>query len=177
MELIFLHGPAAVGKLTVARALVARTGFALFHNHLVVDAVYAVFEFGTEPFIRLREQMWLSVFEDAAKIGRSLVFTFAPEHTVPETFPGDTRAAVERHGGRARFVELTAPIDVQESRIAAESRSEFGKLRDLDMLRDLRARGIWDYPPIPSELVVDTAVNAPDQSAEIIIKALGLPVL
>ena len=174
MELVFLHGPAAVGKLTVARALVARTGFALFHNHLVVDAVCAVFEFGTEPFIRLREQMWLSVFEDAAKIDRSLVFTFAPEHSVPETFPAQTRAAVELHGGRVRFVELTAPIAEQERRINAESRGEFGKLRDLEMLRDLRARGVWDYPPIPSELVIDTGSNTPEQSARLIVEGLGL---
>ena len=175
MDLVFLHGPAAVGKLTVARALVARTGFALFHNHLVVDAVYAVFEFGTEPFIRLREQMWLSVFEEAAKIGRSLVFTFAPEHTVPEAFPAQTRDVVERHGGRVRFVQLTAPLETQERRIDAASRAEFGKLRDLEMLRDLRARGIWDYPEIPSELTVDTGVNSPEQSAALIIGALGLP--
>ncbi|MBR7621205.1 shikimate kinase [Phenylobacterium sp. 20VBR1] len=174
MELIFLHGPAAVGKLTVARELTARTGFALFHNHLVVDAVYAVFEFGTEPFIRLREQMWLSVFEEAAKIGRSLVFTFAPEHSVPVTFPADTQAVVERHGGRVRFVELTAPVAEQERRIDAESRVQFGKLRDLEMLRDLRAKGVWDYPAIASELVVDTGANAPEQAAEIIIQALGL---
>jgi cytidylate kinase len=38
MRLIFLHGPAASGKLTVARAIAARTGLPVFHNHLAVDA-------------------------------------------------------------------------------------------------------------------------------------------
>ena len=56
MKLIFIHGPVASGKLTIARALAALTGLAVFHNHLVVDAVAAVFPFGSEPFIRLREQ-------------------------------------------------------------------------------------------------------------------------
>ena len=67
MDLIFLHGPAAVGKLTVARALAHMTGLRLFHNHLTVDALTAVFDFGTEPFILLREQLWLTIFREAAK--------------------------------------------------------------------------------------------------------------
>ena len=174
MDLVFLHGPAAVGKLTVARALTARTGLALFHNHLVVDAVSAVFAFGTEPFIRLREQMWLSVFEEAAKADRSLVFTFAPESSVPEGFPAQTCEVVERQGGRVRFVELTVPLAEQERRIVAVSRAEFGKLRDLQMLRDLGAKGVWNYPPIASELVIDTGSNTPEGSARLIAEGLGL---
>ena len=49
MKLIFLHGLPGVGKLTVARQLAALTGFKLFHNHLTVDLVTSVFEFGSEP--------------------------------------------------------------------------------------------------------------------------------
>lgn len=62
MKLIFIYGPAAAGKLTVARVLAEQTGVALFHNHLVVDAVMAVFPFGSEPFVRLREHFgWRSL--------------------------------------------------------------------------------------------------------------------
>jgi tRNA uridine 5-carbamoylmethylation protein Kti12 len=32
MKLIFLYGPPAVGKLTVAQELVTLTGYKLFHN-------------------------------------------------------------------------------------------------------------------------------------------------
>jgi hypothetical protein len=49
---------------------------------LVVDLLTTVFPFGSEPFVRLREQMWTSVFADAARAGTSLIFTFAPESTV-----------------------------------------------------------------------------------------------
>jgi cytidylate kinase len=52
MELVFIHGPAGSGKLTVARELSRMTGLRLFHNHLTVDAVTAVFDFGSEPFVR-----------------------------------------------------------------------------------------------------------------------------
>ena len=53
MELLFIYGPAAVGKLTVGRELAKLTGFRHFHNHLTVDAVMAVFDFGSESFINL----------------------------------------------------------------------------------------------------------------------------
>jgi|tagenome__1003787_1003787.scaffolds.fasta_scaffold20334617_1 hypothetical protein len=38
MQLILLHGTAASGKLTTARAMEAVLGYPVFHNHLVVDA-------------------------------------------------------------------------------------------------------------------------------------------
>ncbi len=107
MEIIFIYGPAAAGKLTVSRELAKITSLALFHNHLVVDAVGAVFSFGTEPFIQLRESFWIQTFSAAARIGRSLIFTFAPEATVDTGFPERVRATVAPFGGSVVFIELT----------------------------------------------------------------------
>ncbi len=174
MQLIFLHGPAAVGKLTVAKALSARTGMALFHNHLVVDAVHAVFEFGSPPFVRLREAMWLSVFEEAARAGRSLVFTFAPEGTVRARFPDEAVAVVEANGGRVRFVSLTAPVEVQEARVEDASRARFGKVNSLAFLRELRAGGSQDFPALPAELTLDTSLASAEESARQIAEHFSL---
>jgi cytidylate kinase len=57
VELLFIYGPAAAGKLTIAREVAKLTNFRLFHNHLTVDAVMAVFDFGSESFIELREHI------------------------------------------------------------------------------------------------------------------------
>jgi hypothetical protein len=100
VDLVFLHGPAASGKLTVARALEDRVGFPVLHNHLVVDLLTTVFPFGSEPFVRLREEFWTSVFAEAARADRSISFTFAPEATVRPGFPGRVRQLVEGEGGR-----------------------------------------------------------------------------
>jgi hypothetical protein len=51
---------AASGELTVARELGRLTGLPVFHNHLVVDALLEVFEFGSPEFVALREQFWLA---------------------------------------------------------------------------------------------------------------------
>ncbi|MDV3459172.1 hypothetical protein RZN05_19400 [Sphingomonas sp. HF-S4] len=47
-----LYGPPAAGKRTIARVIAE---LPLFHNHLVVDAVAAIFPFGAPEFVRLRE--------------------------------------------------------------------------------------------------------------------------
>ena len=67
MKLIFIYGLPATGKLTVAVELAAMTGYKLFHNHLVVDLLLSVFDFGSPPFVELREDIWLSVFEQACR--------------------------------------------------------------------------------------------------------------
>ncbi|MGY1814740.1 hypothetical protein [Blastococcus sp. SYSU D00820] len=171
-QLVFLSGPIASGKLTTGRALAALTGLPLFHNHLVVDALLAVFPFGSPEFVALREEFWLRTFATAAGAGRSLVFTFAPEPTVPAGFPDRVRRTVEQAGGRVRFVELAVSPAVQEARLAAPDRTAFGKLTDVGVLRSLvPAAGL----AVPAELVVDTDASPPERSAATIAAALGLP--
>ena len=174
MNLVFLYGPPAVGKLTVARALAARTGLKLFHNHLVLDAITALFDYPTPPYVRLRESLWLQMFQAAAAEDVSLVFTFMPEISVAPGFPDRVRDAILPHGGRLRLVELTCPIIVQDTRLDAPSRADFAKLRDLDVMRDLRANGWLDYPMPPAELTVDTGSLSPDEAAELIQRGLTL---
>src|SRR4051812_23397821 len=128
MHLVFLHGPAASGKLTVARELSGLTGLVVFHNHLVVDVLLEVFEFGSPEFVRLREGFSLSTFEEAAGAGRSLVFTFTPEATVDPAFPDRAVSTVEAHAGLVHFVALQVSASEQERRIDNEDRRRFNKL-------------------------------------------------
>lgn len=173
MDLVFLHGAAASGKLTTARALERRLGYPVFHNHLTVNLLTTVFPFGSEPFVRLREQIWLSVITDAARTGRSVIFTFAPESTVPTGFPDRLRAGVENNGGRLCSVRLEVSERTQEARITNASRVEAGKLADLDLLR----AGRIDQSPVeqPSaDLIIDTDKSDPEHSADTIIATFGL---
>jgi hypothetical protein len=178
MKLVFIFGPAASGKLTVARELSALTGLPLFHNHLVVDAVAAVFPFGSPQFIRLRGQMWMTMFEEAARAQRSLIFTFAPEPTVPEDFPERVRELVASHGGEVVFIQLEVAQEIQEARIGDESRRKFGKLVSLDLLRELRPAFEACEARMPeAALAVDTGLAPPVVAALQIAEKLGLSTL
>jgi chloramphenicol 3-O-phosphotransferase len=173
MKLIFIHGPAAAGKLTVARELASLTGLPVFHNHLVVDAVAAVFPFGSEAFVRLREQFWLATFREAAQAGRSLIFTFAPELSVEPGFPGRARAAVAAFRGEMPMFQLTLPWEEQERRIDNESRGEFGKLRSLELLRQLRGNFTAAEAAMPpADLTIDTMLVQPAEAARMIAERL-----
>lgn len=176
MNLIFIHGPAAAGKLTIGRELAALTGLRLFHNHLVVDALLAVFPFGSDSFVRLREQIWLDVFADAARQDLSLIFTFTPEPTVSVDFPDEVGRIVDAHGGRVCFVELTCPDEEIERRIENPSRAEFRKLRSVKTLREIRgAQADADRPTPRADLSIDTSQWTPAESARQIQTAFGLP--
>lgn len=174
MRLLFLYGPVASGKLTIARLVAERTGLALFHNHLVVDAVAAVFPFGSEAFVRLRERFWLETFAAAAADGRSLVFTFAPEPTVSAVFPDKVKKLVETAGGSVLFVALDVSPEQQEQRLTARSRKAFGKLQSPELLRELRNAMAESMQTMPAaDLRIDTDVISAEEAADAICQWLA----
>lgn len=175
MRLIFLHGLPGVGKLTVARELANLTGFKVFHNHLTVDLVGSVFEFGSLPFIELREEIWLSVFSRALTANLSdLIFTFSFDCTVSHGFIENTQKLIESEGGEVLFVELRCSTEVLESRIEHNSRQTFGKLSSIAQFRELEASGAFVDPGIPEQrLVVDTTKLSALDAARLIVDKLG----
>src|ERR1700729_2766643 len=134
MRLIFIYGLPATGKLTVATELAAMTGYKLFHNHLVVDVLMSVFDFGSPPFVELREDIWLKVFEQACHSQMpGLIFTFAPEGTVRPGFIDEVKSRVAREGGEVDFVELVCPLAELKRRIDSPSRLAFQKLASVSL--------------------------------------------
>jgi hypothetical protein len=168
MKLIFLHGPPAVGKLTVARELAGLTGFRLFHNHLTVDLVSSLFPFGTEPFILLREQIWRAAFAQAARHNLSLIFTFNPESTVRACFIQDAIDIVESAGGKIIFVELTCDEEQLERRLEDASRKEFGKLASVEQYRSLKDAGAFQFTRLPKGISLDTTRQSAAETARLI---------
>lgn len=176
MQLIFIYGPAASGKLTIARQLSEITRLPVFHNHLVVDMLLALFDFGSPAFVELRESIWLQVAGRAAQQQLpGLIFTFTPERTVRPEFIGRMASTIEDAGGNVLFVRLTCPEEELERRMENQSRAEFGKLRSLSLYRQLRKEGAFDFPPVPNPgLTIDTGESNPAASARGIIEYFGL---
>jgi hypothetical protein len=176
MRLVFIFGLPATGKLTVARELARLTGYKLFHNHLAVDLLLPVFEFGSEPFVELREEIWLAVFNRAARGGVPvMIFTFAPENTVRPKFVHNVVAAVSSSGGAVDFVELTCPLPELKRRIESASRREHGKLTSVALFDQLYAAGNFNSPAMPeAKLSIDTSLHSPAEAAKQIVQTLEL---
>lgn len=178
MDLVYIYGPPAVGKLTVATEIARRTGYKLFHNHLTIAAVEPVFGFGTGPFWRLVHGMRERILEEAALADISLVFTTVYNH--PESIPQSLRRfeAVEQHGGRVCLVQLTCSMPALESRVTQPHRASMGKFAAVDALRENLASHDT-FTPIPgrdSYSVDNTDVPA-DEVASMIIERFGLTTL
>jgi hypothetical protein len=168
MKLLFIYGRPAVGKLTVARAVAARTGGRLFHNHLAVNLALSVYHFGTPGFVALRQQVWNEVFRRAlADRLELLIFTFNPENTVPQSFIDALFSEVAAAGGEVIPVELVAAESEIEERLGSKSRRREGKIMDAAMYRELRAAGAFDTPVIPNpRLRLDTGELTPKKAAK-----------
>ncbi len=73
--LVYLYGPPAAGKLTIAERLAELTGSPLFHNHLTVNAIAPVFEFASPACTEVLHRLRLDVFATGARADVGLIFT------------------------------------------------------------------------------------------------------
>ncbi len=171
MNLLFLYGAPAVGKLTVAQELASLTGYKLFHNHLTVDVVTALFAFGSEQFGRLTSKFRLELFREAALADLpGVIFTFVYARGDDDAFVQQTIDAVEPHGGTVRFVLLTCEEQELLRRVGQESRAPFGKIRDAEQLRALCRRYDLTSPvPQRDSLVLDTTHLPSQETARRIV--------
>lgn len=176
MNLIYIYGPPASGKLTVAERLSELTGFPLFHNHLTVNVLRTIFPFGTKVYADVSHKIRRDILEAAAEAGISLIFTNNSAWAVPDprarftAFAESVRTLVEERGGRVFFVRLTASREVLEERLSSESRQSHQKLIDAGRLRELMTGR--DFSSLhPDDLVIDTESLSPGEAAKAIIAA------
>ena len=177
MKLIFIYGPPAAGKLTIATELAKLTDFKLFHNHLTVPAVKAIFPEHGPIRTELLKKNRLAILEAAAKAERSTIFTLAYSGEVDNIFVGRIVQAVESHGGRVHFVELHAPVDTLMNRIGNDSRKQIGKISEPERLKDFLSepgRDLFASVPYPDVLRIDTSKAEPGIVAQSIMQHFNL---
>jgi hypothetical protein len=174
--LVYLYGPPAAGKLTIAEKVRDLTGFRLFHNHLTVNAIREVFDFGSPPFVEVLHRVRLDVFATAMRAGVSLIFTNSSAWGGPggrqrfEAFADEAAHVVGTAGGVPLFVRVSAPIEVLEARLGNTSRRAHGKLTDVARLHALVA-GMDEPRAQAGDLTVDTSEVTADEAARTIAAA------
>jgi hypothetical protein len=171
MNLVFLHGRPATGKLTIARKLVTLTNYQLYHNHVAVDEALQLHAFGTPGFIQRREQLWREFFIRAARqLPPGVIFTFSAENTVPQSFIDWMFGEWSAIGIRLLSIELVASETTIESRLVANQRKHFKKITELPLYRELKSRNAFNSPIIPrSDFRINTEKSSSDEAAREII--------
>jgi hypothetical protein len=100
-------------------------------------------------------------------------FTFAPEPTVGTDFPAHVADIVEKAGGRLFFVALELDAAEQERRLVSADRAQFGKLRSIDILRQLRDDCSGCMAAMPkAALTLRTDRVAPAEAADAIVRLM-----
>ena len=175
MKLVILYGAPAAGKLTIATELGRRTGFKVFHNHLSIDCVKPVFDFGSPPFLRMIETIRFATIAEAAREGVDLIHTFVYAFGEDDEHFAKLIASAEDNGGEVHLILLKCDPDVLRSRIVNESRVRIGKLTDPDSIDgSLKRYDLRSAYPRRDSLVIDTTHLEPCDAALQIIKHFGL---
>ena len=143
MKLIFLYGPPASGKYTIAKALAQKTGYKLFHNHLTVDLAKGVFDFGTKPFWELVHKIRLDIFETAVKENiPGMIFTYVyQKDSDDDYFVRQVVEKVNSNGGEVIFIQIYCEKEELLKRVKEDSRREFQKLKTEEGLLEMLSQG------------------------------------
>ncbi|HEX9960096.1 MAG TPA: hypothetical protein VGB00_04150 [Pyrinomonadaceae bacterium] len=175
MKLVFIYGSPAVGKLTVANEIARQTDFKVFHNHLSIDCIEPIFEFGSPPFAKLINLIRLETVAEAARVGQNLIYTFCYAKDLDDAHVEKITRAVEENGGEICFVLLVADKTELEKRVLEESRRKYGKAKTVEMMRYFFET--YDlFSPVPGResLRLDNTRLSVEQAAQQIIEHFGL---
>jgi hypothetical protein len=180
--MVFIFGPAAVGKMTVGQRLADLTRFKLLYNHMVVDLVTEFFPFGSPPFHALARPITEQIIEACATNGVNLIIT----HGLLFSAPGSLRlieewsAPYQRAGGEIFYAELAAPLDVRLARNMTENRQRHKKVdwATPERLHEMEGWGRWhsdgDLPDPTRHVVIDNTDMRAEDAAMLIKERFGL---
>jgi hypothetical protein len=175
MKLLFLHGSPAVGKLTVAKALLRMVSGRLCDNHAAIDLARTVFDFGAPGFWDLVHSVRCSAIDAAAEHGVSLVvttFCYAEPDDLPQY--QEFEDIMLRRNGELLPVFLHCSREAAARRVGNSDRAERRKIispeglfKDLDNFR-------FSPVPRPDCLKLDTELRSADLNAQEIVRHFGL---
>lgn len=186
MHLVVIFGPPAAGKMTVGQEVARRTGYKLFHNHMSIEPVLGIFEFGSPSFKRLVRPLRHGVIAESVVADLpGLIFTYVwgiDEDPEARDLAGLIAPVVDS-GNRVDFVELLVDEDTCVSREGTDNRVRHKRSKtDLDWSvahnRELHADHVFrtdgDFPLPHPHHVVDNSGDSPADTAERVIDVLGI---
>jgi hypothetical protein len=155
------------------------TGFKVFHNHLTVNLVAAIFPRGTPAYRQLLWDLRYAVFAEAVRARiDGLLFTMVYRR---DQEPCIARCVeiVERFGGNVCFVHVSCQAETVRQRVVRDDRTQHGKITSVELLNELLRR--WELQ-CPFEaatqwdsLGLNTDVLRPVEAAQQVMAHYQLP--
>lgn len=174
MKLLFIYGPPAAGKLTIAQSIAEQTDFRLFHNHLTIDLAKDIFEdrkVRSEVVAKLR----LDIIEVATKANINIIFTMVYAKQEDDEYVRKIVSTVENNGGQVCFVQLIPDASELEKRVTLSSRRSFSKIKDVINLRKIiDSADLYSVVPYKNNLSINNTRQNPSDVANQIISHFDL---
>ena len=173
MKVIFLYGPPASGKLTIAKKLAEKTGISLFHNHLTFDLAEVLYEPFTQPFYDYCADLRLDVFGDAKLAHQDLIFTF---FYIPPDDDHFVNKIIHIAGeDNVKFVKIEASSDTLLDRVENKDRAKYSKINSKDVLTRYLKENNWSESIEKTDsLIISTDNLTPDDAVQKIIEEYDL---
>jgi deoxyadenosine/deoxycytidine kinase len=179
---VFIYGPVAVGKLTIAKILSKKLNFKLIHNHQINDFADSVFTPHTFESNYAKEHLRYTLPEIMIKAGHSVVLT----HTYRSNYVSRTGLSDPKYvktlqnkliKAGAKFFPVHLQADHSEllKRIKGASRKDFRKLMDKKIMMEyLQKLDFTTTPNLKDNLVIDNTNLSPKTVADMIISNFKL---
>jgi shikimate kinase len=172
MHVVFLYGPPAVGKLTIAQELQKKLGYKLLHNHLLISVFDNIFDFHDPVRQVLTREFRMRLVEEAIKENTDLIITSgsAGSPTLFEYF-SELIGLINEKGGKLAMVHLTADSKTLLSRVDDEFRKIHGKNFGQKEMKEILSKEhfVFDkYPDLKHPTINTSTTSAKDAALEII---------
>lgn len=176
MKLVVLYGPPGVGKLTVANVLAKKTGYKVLHNHLTIELLCSLFEWGSKPYNALIKKYRFDLLEMAAKYKvKGVITTYVYAAEADDREMKDLVRIMNRKKVKVFFVQLLCTQQELEKRIKHESRKKFTKIRHVKNLRDMMKKfNTLEKIPLDNNLTIETTDLSPARTASRVIQYFKL---
>lgn len=180
MKFLIIHGPPAVGKLTVAKEIARITGMKLFDNHLTVNAVASVFGHAHDAYFRLLPRIRLAILEEAMQAEIDMVSTYVYNHArseVSSKYFEKIDDLFAHHDAQLLFLRLTCERAALDERVTNDERRLKGAINTVERLASYIDERDPDQPiPGRDSLTIDNTNLSPTEVAEAAIAHFGLKV-
>ena len=184
-NLIVVCGPQAVGKMTVAESLRDKLRYNMMMNHDSIEMSDKIFGFGTPAQREFNAAFREKAFELAVKHDVDLIFTYVCAFEMQEErdYLDGLHDLFTQNGGEFYFVELSASLEARLVRNETPHRMERkASKRDVawskaNLLHDAehhRLNSEEGEAWFKHHLKIDNTDLAPNQVADMVIKAFGL---